>query len=54
MFRNIIVPLSGQYEQMLLRDIHIVKLEMERKIPERARDAAFSKAAAMFSKSKAD
>lgn len=51
-FRNILVPLSGQYEQMLLKDIYMVKVEMERKIPEKSRDAVFGKASAVFGRSK--
>jgi len=51
-FRNIIIPLSGQHEQMLLRDIYLVKLEMDQRIPERHREAAYGKASALFSKAK--
>jgi len=35
-FRNILVPLSGQYEAMLLRDIHMIKIEMIKNIPKRS------------------
>eukprot|EP00560_Eucampia_antarctica_P006070 CAMPEP_0197824882 /NCGR_PEP_ID=MMETSP1437-20131217/2084_1 /TAXON_ID=49252 ORGANISM="Eucampia antarctica, Strain CCMP1452" /NCGR_SAMPLE_ID=MMETSP1437 /ASSEMBLY_ACC=CAM_ASM_001096 /LENGTH=347 /DNA_ID=CAMNT_0043424687 /DNA_START=140 /DNA_END=1183 /DNA_ORIENTATION=- len=47
-FRNILVPLSGQYENMLLRDTYLVKRQMESKIPEDMRDRIFSKAAGIF------
>ena len=29
-FRNVLVPLTGQYENMLLRDALLVRREMER------------------------
>ena len=29
-FRNVLVPLTGQYEHMLLRDALLVRREMER------------------------
>lgn len=53
-FRNILVPLTGQYEQMLLKDLHMVKVEMERKIPKSNREATFGKALAMFTNAKKD
>ena len=49
-FRNILVPLSGQYEAMLLRDIYMVKEEMMKKIPKKSRERALEKAAAIFDK----
>jgi len=51
-FRNIIVPVSGQYEAMFLRDILIVKSAMVKKIPAAKRERAFEKAAALFTKEK--
>ena len=48
-FRNVLVPLSGQYENMLLRDAQIVRQEMERKIPKKMRAKVMSKAASIFS-----
>lgn len=50
-FRNVLVPLSGQHENMLLRDAQIVRQEMERKIPKRMRAKALSKAASIFATS---
>lgn len=50
-FRNVLVPLSGQYENMLLRDAQMVRQEMERKIPTKMRAKALSKAASIFSAS---
>lgn len=49
-FRNILVPLTGQYEAMLLRDIYLVKEEMMKKIPRKSRDGAMERAAAIFDK----
>lgn len=53
-FRNVLVPLTGQYEKMLLKDLHMVKLEMERKIPTSSREKTFGKALAMFATVKKD
>ena len=39
---------------MLLKDIHLIKVEMEKNIPERSRAAAFEKAAALFAKRKSE
>lgn len=47
-FRNILAPLSGQYEAMLLRDVHILKVEILKKIPERKRDSFLKQAASLF------
>lgn len=35
-FRNILVPITGQHEMLILRDAHLLRLEMEAKVsPER-------------------
>mmetsp|Transcript_36516 Transcript_36516/g.53554 ORF Transcript_36516/g.53554 Transcript_36516/m.53554 type:complete len:338 (-) Transcript_36516:320-1333(-) len=47
-FRNVLVPLSGQYENMLLRDVTLVKREMEKKIPQNMRKNVFFKAKGVF------
>ena len=47
-FRRVLVPLSGQYENMLLRDVHIVQLEMEKLIPEKKRGGVLQKASDIF------
>jgi len=47
-FRKILVPLSGQYENMLLRDIYLVRKQMEAKIPTNMQDRVFSKASNIF------
>mmetsp|Transcript_29488 Transcript_29488/g.60265 ORF Transcript_29488/g.60265 Transcript_29488/m.60265 type:complete len:206 (-) Transcript_29488:374-991(-) len=46
--RNVLVPLSGQYENMLLRDTYLLRREMEKKMPEKHREAVRVKAAAVF------
>ena len=46
------MPLTGQYKQMLLKDIDIVKQEIITHIPEGRRNVVFGKAAALFSKDK--
>ena len=51
-FRKVLVPLSGQYENMLLRDVHMVQLEMERLIPEKHRGSVFQRASDIFLKAK--
>lgn len=51
-FRRVLVPLSGQYENMLLRDVHIVQLEMEKLIPEKSRGGVLQKASDIFMKAK--
>lgn len=47
-FRNILVPLSGQYENMLLRDVYLVRKEIEAKIPAKMHVDVFSKASNLF------
>jgi len=50
-FRNVLVPLSGQYEHMLLRDVNLIKRDMMEKIPHSTkRDAVFANAANIFAK----
>lgn len=44
------MPLSGQYEAMLLTDIYMVKVEMMMKIPKKSRDEALERVAAIFDK----
>lgn len=51
-FRKVLVPLSGQYENMLLRDVHKVQLEMEKLIPAKSRSSVLQKAADIFTKAK--
>lgn len=57
-FRQIIVPITGQYENMHLKDIHLMKVQMLKNIPKESRSAVMAKAAAIFnddkSKSKAE
>ena len=52
-FRRVLVPLSGQYENMLLHDADLVRLGMEKQIPRKYQDSVFKKAAAVFA-TKAD
>lgn len=56
MLRNILVPLTGQYETMFLRDVHLLKVDILKKIPEGSKDSFLTNAAALFldEKSKAD
>lgn len=51
-FREILVPLTGQYENMILCDIQLVKMEIEAKMPEKSRSRLFQRAADIFSKDK--
>jgi len=48
LFRRVLVPLSGQYEAMLLRDAHLVRVGMERSIPANLQERVFGKAANVF------
>lgn len=52
-FRRILVPLSGQYENMLIRDAYLVRKDMEKKIPNQYHDRIFQKAADVFTSAKA-
>jgi len=47
-FRNILVPLCGLSEQLFLRDLQMLKIEVERNYPEKSRAALFEKAATIF------
>jgi len=47
-FRRILVPLSGQYENMLLRDTLLVRREMEKNIPTPLHKNVMRKAADVF------
>lgn len=47
-FRSVLVPLSGQYENMLLRDAWLVRKGMEKQIPKNYQEAVFKKAADVF------
>ena len=47
-FRRVLVPLSGQYENMLLHDAYLVRKGMEASIPEKYHDRVFTKAANVF------
>ena len=47
-FRRVLVPLSGQQENMLLRDAFLVKKEMEKKIPAHLHRGVMHKAADIF------
>jgi hypothetical protein len=47
-FRNVLVPLTGQYENMLLRDALLVRREMERTIKPKFIKSVRVKAAEMF------
>lgn len=47
-FRKILVPLSGQYENMLLHDTYLVRMGMEKKIPKSYHEKVFQKAANIF------
>jgi TB2/DP1, HVA22 family len=49
-FRRVLVPLSGQYENMLLRDAYLVKAGMVKAIPTQHRDRVLEKAAHIFLK----
>mmetsp|Transcript_18776 Transcript_18776/g.24184 ORF Transcript_18776/g.24184 Transcript_18776/m.24184 type:complete len:337 (-) Transcript_18776:197-1207(-) len=49
-FRRVLVPLSGQYENMLLHDAFMVKLGMENVIPAKHHERVMSRAADLFLK----
>ena len=51
-FRRVLVPLTGQYENMLLRDAELVRRQMEKSIPANMHKSVFSKAADVFLKDK--
>jgi hypothetical protein len=47
-FRRVLVPLSGQYENMLLHDAYLVRKGMEASIPQKYHEKIFRKAANVF------
>lgn len=47
-FRQVLVPLSGQYETMLMYDAYMVRLDLEKSIPETQRARVLAKAAEVF------
>mmetsp|Transcript_117294 Transcript_117294/g.175154 ORF Transcript_117294/g.175154 Transcript_117294/m.175154 type:complete len:336 (+) Transcript_117294:169-1176(+) len=47
-FRRVLVPLSGQYENMLIRDAYLVRKGMEASIPAEYHGSVFQKAADVF------
>ena len=47
-FRRVLVPLTGQYENLLLHDAYLVRKGMEKSIPTKHHDRVFSKAAEIF------
>lgn len=47
-FRRVLVPLSGQYENMLLRDTLLVRREMEKNIPTPMHKKVMKRAADVF------
>jgi hypothetical protein len=49
-FRRVLVPLSGQYETMLMYDAYILRLDLENSIPEKHRGRVLAKAADIFTK----
>lgn len=51
-FRRILVPLTGQYENLLLHDAYLVRKGMEKSIPVKYHDRVFSKAAEIFATKK--
>jgi TB2/DP1, HVA22 family len=53
-FRRVLVPLSGQYENMLMHDAYQVKAGMVKSIPSDHHDRVFEKAALIFLKNKAE
>jgi hypothetical protein len=51
-FRNILVPLSGQYENLVLLDAYKMRQQIESSIPERHRTAVLQKVAEVFAETK--
>ena len=47
-FRRVLVPITGQYENLLLQDAYLVKLGMESSIPQQHRERVLSKASDLF------
>jgi len=53
-FRRVWVPLTGQYENMLLHDAYLVRKDMEKSIPSKYHERVFRKATDVFVASKRD
>ena len=53
-FRRVLVPLSGQHEQLLLHDAYLMRLEVEKKIPPGVREVFLPKLVDVFSNKKDD
>ena len=51
-FRRILVPLSGQYENLLLHDAYLIRRQVEKSIPQQYHDRVLQKAADVFTKPK--
>jgi hypothetical protein len=51
-FRRVLVPLSGQYEALVLYDTYMLRLDLENSIPEAHRERVLAKAAEVFAKRK--
>ncbi len=51
-FRRVLVPLTGQYENMLLHDTYLVRKGMEQSIAKKYHDRVFQKAAEVFAPTK--
>lgn len=49
-FRQVLVPLTGQYENLILRDVHNVKMVIMESVPEKHRSRVLQRAADMLSK----
>ena len=47
-FRNVLVPLTGQYENMLMNDAYLVKRGMMKQLHPKERDRVFANTAAIF------
>ena len=53
-FRRVLVPLSGQYENLCMLDAYKVRKSMEKSLPPTTRNKVCQKAAAIFAASKED
>lgn len=53
-FRRVLVPLSGQYENMLLHDAYLVKLGMIQKVPKKHQARVLQQTAELFGNDKTD
>jgi hypothetical protein len=51
-FRRVLVPLSGQHEALLMYDAYMVRLDLEKAIPESHRERVLAKAAEVFTMKK--